>query len=353
MPGRSDIRTLNANALQTCFAEMGLPAFRARQVYKWLWQKGARSFDLMTDLPLSLRQQLSETFEIRPVEIHLQQKSSDGTIKCAFRLHDGFFVEGVLIPTETRMTACVSSQVGCSLDCKFCATGYLKRERNLDAAEIFDQVWLLNELAQANYGQGLNNIVYMGMGEPLLNYANVMRSIELITSEEGLGMSAQRITVSTAGIAKMIVKMADEGARFNLALSLHAATDAKRSAIMPINDSNNLQQLSEALGYWYSKTGNRPTLEYAVIDSVNDADEEVAELAAFASAFPCKINLIEYNPISLASFKATGRNRLQVMAEALEKKRLIVNIRRSRGRDIDAACGQLVNKSLPETKLQD
>lgn len=340
-----DIRTLEKKELEEKLQALKQPAYRGRQIFKWLWQKGARSFDEMSDLPKDLRTALNENFCIRPVTIEKKQVSADRTIKCAFKLHDGFLVEGVLIPTASRMTACVSSQVGCSLDCKFCATGYLKRERNLEAAEIFDQVWLLNELAIKEYGQGLNNIVYMGMGEPLLNYKNVMSSIKMLTTEDGLNMNPQRITVSTAGIAKMITKMADEGAKFNLALSLHAANDKKRSAIMPINDTNNLEMLAEAMGYWYEKTGSRPTLEYAVMDSVNDDTEEMEELALFAKKFPCKINLIEYNPIQLADFKPTTKSKLDRFAAALESKKLIVNTRRSRGRDIDAACGQLVNKS--------
>lgn len=345
MPDLKDIRSFSLENLQSEFETLGLPAFRARQVYKWLWQKGANSLDAMTDLSLQIRETLKEHYAIRPAVIDIQQKSSDGTIKCAFKLHDNTFIEGVLIPTK-RMTACVSSQVGCSLDCKFCATGYLKRERNLTAAEIFDQVCLLNKLAIETYGKGLDNIVYMGMGEPLLNFAEVMRSVELITSPEGLGMSPQRITISTAGIVKMIQKMADDGARFNLALSLHAANNEKRSAIMPINDTNNLEMLAEALKHWYEKTGNRPTLEYAVIEGVNDDQEEVRELIHFARKFPCKINLIEYNPIGPADYKPTGKTKLQHFADGLEAAKLIVNIRRSRGKDIDAACGQLINNSL-------
>lgn len=346
MSQAKDIRLLDLEKLVAEFETLGQPAFRARQVYKWLWQKGARNFDDMTDLSVKLRDELKALYCILPVNIDIEQRSTDGTIKCAFKLHDGKHIEGVLIPTETRMTACVSSQVGCSLDCKFCATGFLKRERNLSAAEIYDQVWLLNDLAIKNYGKGLDNIVYMGMGEPLLNYNEVWRSTELITGKEGLGMSPQRITVSTAGIAKMITKMADDGAKFNLALSLHAANNEKRSAIMPINDSNTLEMLAEALQYWYSKTGNRPTLEYAVMEGVNDDEVEVKELITFAKKFPCKINLIEYNAISLADFKPTGKTKLQKFAEGLEQGKLIVNIRRSRGKDIDAACGQLVNNSL-------
>ena len=337
-----DIRDLTLEDLTQLFKELGEPAFRAKQVHQWLWQKGALSFEEMSNLPKSLREKLQENFNFHITTILTAQKSMDGTIKVAFQLHDGSKIEGVLIPTSSRTTACVSSQVGCSLDCKFCATGYLKRERNLTAAEIVDQVRLINQLAEENYGKKLDNIVYMGMGEPLLNYANVMRSVELITSPEGMGMSPSRITLSTAGIAKMIMKLADDGCRTHLALSLHSANNQKRSEIMPINDSNNLEMLAEALSYWYEKTGVRPTLEYTVIAGVNDGVQEEVELATFARKFPSKINLIEYNPISLADFQPTSR--LDAFAKALEARKLIVNVRRSRGKDIDAACGQLANK---------
>jgi len=321
---------------------MGEPSFRAKQIHQWLWQKGARSFEEMTNLSKSLREKLAEAFTFHVAKIHTAQHSKDGTIKVAFELFDGNKIEGVMIPTSSRTTACVSSQVGCSLDCKFCATGYLKRMRNLSAAEIFDQVWLINELAEEHHGKRLDNIVYMGMGEPLLNYVNVLRSVHLITSPEGLGMSPQRLTISTAGIAKMIQKLADDGIKTNLALSLHSANNEKRSAIMPINDSNNLEMLAEALNYWYDKTGIRPTLEYTVIEGVNDGPEEEKELVIFAKKFPSKINLIEYNPISLADYQPTDR--LDAFAAALEKQKLIVHVRRSRGKDIDAACGQLANQ---------
>ena len=342
MSKSTDIRDLEIPQITEALKAMGEPSFRAKQIYQWLWQKGARSFEEMTNLSKPLREKLTDNFSFNVVKIHTAQHSKDGTIKVAFEMHDGNKVEGVLIPTNSRTTACVSSQVGCSLDCKFCATGYLKRMRNLTAAEIFDQVWLINELAIEHYGKRLDNIVYMGMGEPLLNYANVLRSVQTITSPDGLGMSPQRLTLSTAGIAKMIQKLADDGVKTNLALSLHSANNEKRSAIMPINDSNNLEMLAEALGYWYDKTGIRPTLEYTVIEGVNDGQEEEKELIVFARKFPCKINLIEYNPISLADYQPTGR--LDAFAAALDKQRLIVHVRRSRGKDIDAACGQLANQ---------
>jgi 23S rRNA (adenine2503-C2)-methyltransferase len=298
----------------------------------------------MSNLSKPLREKLSEKFEIKPAKILTQQKSKDGTIKIAFKLWDDNIIEGVLIPTASRMTACVSSQVGCSLSCKFCATGYLERQRNLDPGEIFDQVVLIGQLATKNYNIPLSNIVFMGMGEPLLNYSNVMKGIEYITKPEGLGMSPQRITLSTAGITKMIKRLGDENVKFNLALSLHAANDERRSAIMPINDTNNLEMLAEALNYFYEKTGTRVTLEYCVINDTNDHEQEAMDLAQFARKVKCKINLIEYNPIEFANFKASSSEKIEKFAALLEQQKLIVNIRRSRGKDIDAACGQLANK---------
>lgn len=287
---------------------------------------------------------LDQHFLINPVKIDRFQVSRDRTIKNAFRLHDNHLIEGVLIPTESRMTACVSSQVGCSLTCKFCATGKMERIRNLDAAEIYDQVVLLNKQAEQQYKIPLSNIVYMGMGEPLLNYENVLKSIEHLTSPEGLNMSSQRITVSTAGIAKMIKKLGDDEVKFNLAISLHAANDKKRDQIMPINEHNNLEVLKEALRYFYDKTGTRITYEYIVFNNFNDTLEDAAELAAFCRNTPCKINLIEYNKIDGEDFANAKTDKIEAFKDFLESKSLIVNIRRSRGKDIDAACGQLANK---------
>ncbi len=339
-----DIRKLSLNELKQFFIEKGDKAFRAKQVYEWLWKKSARSFDEMTNLSVATRQMLNEHFAINAVSVDKKQVSSDRTIKSAFRLYDHNIVEGVLIPTEDRMTACVSSQVGCSLTCKFCATGYMERKRNLDAAEIYDQVVLIKEQAEQHYQIPLTNIVYMGMGEPLLNYANMLKSVEYITSPEGLNMSPKRITVSTAGIAKMIKKLGDDEVKFNLALSLHAANDTKRNQIMPINESNTLEALREALQYFYQKTGNKITLEYIVFYNFNDTLQDAEELYRFTKYFPCKVNIIEYNPIAEASFVNTEEDKLENFRQYLEKKGVIVNVRRSRGKDIDAACGQLAVK---------
>ena len=325
----------------------GEPAFRAKQVYEWIWKKAARSFDAMGNVPKTTREWLSEKFSLQIVTTAEAQYSSDRTIKSSFQLHDNNLVEGVLIPTRERVTACVSSQVGCSLTCSFCATGYMDRKRNLESFEIYDQVVLIRDQAQEKYGQALTNIVYMGMGEPLLNYANVLKSIEQITSPEGLGMSPRRITVSTAGIAKMIQKLGDDQVKFNLALSLHAANDTKRNQIMPINESNTLQVLKAALLYFFDKTGNEITLEYIVFNKFNDTIEDARELYEFAKGIPCKINLIEYNPIAQSSFVNAEADAIAKFSAFLESKRMIVNIRRSRGRDIDAACGQLAGKKAP------
>lgn len=341
---KKDLRKLTPEQLGEWLKSAGEPAFRAKQIREWLWMKGVTSIEEMTNLSKSLRDKLSEEFGIRNVKVHTSQVSADGTIKSGFRLYDGHLVEGVLIPTETRMTACISSQVGCSLTCKFCATGYMNRERNLDAAEIYDQVMLIKEQADRNFGAPLTNIVYMGMGEPLLNYAAVLESVDRITSPDGLNWSPKRITVSTAGIAKIIKKLGDDEVKFNLALSLHAANDEKRNTIMPINESNSLRNLSEALNYFYRKTGNKITFEYIVFNGFNDKIADAKELLSFARKVPSKVNIIEYNPISEANFTNADPLAIDKFAAFLEENRVTVNIRRSRGKDIDAACGQLAIK---------
>lgn len=341
-----DIRSLSSEQIQAFFAEKEEKKFHARQVYEWLWKKSARSFDEMTNLSKPLRQLLKENFTINALSVWQTQKSKDRTIKNVFRLYDGHIIEGVLIPADSRMTACVSSQVGCSLTCSFCATGKLERLRNLNPDEIYDQVVILNQQSVENYDIPLSNIVYMGMGEPLLNYSNVLKSVERITADDGLNISPKRITISTAGIAKMIRKLGDDNVKFNLALSLHAANDEKRNSIMPINESNNLEALAEALKYFYDKTGTRVTYEYIAFNNFNDSLKDAAELAAFCKHVRCKVNIIEYNPVDGANFKKSSVDRLEAFKNFLEKKHIIVNIRRSRGKDIDAACGQLANKGV-------
>jgi 23S rRNA (adenine2503-C2)-methyltransferase len=346
LTAKKDIRQLNKQALEAIFGEWGEPRFRVKQVQEWLWQKGVHSFDAMTNLPKGLREKLSQYFVIQPIILDKRQDSFDGTIKSRWRLHDGHLVESVLIPVpeDNRYTVCVSCQVGCSLTCSFCATGRMKRVRNLDAAEIFDQVVLVNQQSLEVFGHPLTNIVYMGMGEPLLAYSNVLESIERITSPEGLGMSPKRITVSTAGIAKMIKKLADDNVKFNLALSLHAADDAKRNQIMPINEQNDLATLLEALHYFYQLTGNRISYEYIAFQNFNDNLEDAQQLLRLCKRFPVRVNIIEYNPIDGAPFLKSAQHKIDEFAQYLRDHGIMVTVRRSRGKDIDAACGQLANK---------
>ena len=341
---RKDIRKLSPDELKAFFTAHGEPAFRAKQVHEWLWKKSATDFDRMTNLPANLRDFLKGHFVINLLTVESKQVSSDQTIKSAFRLHDGNLIEGVLIPADDRMTACVSSQVGCSLTCKFCATGYLDRKRNLEASEIYDQVVLIKRQAEEHYGTPLTNIVYMGMGEPLLNYANVVESVRRITAPDGLNMAPRRITISTAGIAKMIKKLADDDVKANLALSLHAPTDAKRNEIMPINEANSLAALKEALQYYHQKTGRKVTYEYIVFDGFNDGLDDAENLFKIAKWLPCKVNLIEYNPIDNASYQNAEADKITAFHKYLADRGVQTNIRRSRGKDIDAACGQLAVK---------
>ena len=341
---KKNIRHLSLEDIIALFESENIPKFRAKQVHEWLWKKSISSFDEMRNVPNDIRAFLTTKFDIQHILLSEIQKSNDFTIKTAFKLHDNNNVEGVLIPTSSRITACISSQVGCSLTCKFCATGKLDRIRNLGADEIYDQVFMLNDMSLKQFNKKLSNIVYMGMGEPLLNYKNVLQSIRMITAKDGLGMSPKRITVSTAGIAKLIKKLGDDEVTFNLALSLHAANDQKRSEIMPINEQNSLESLKKAILYFHEKTKTRLTYEYIIFKDFNDEIIDAVELANFASITPCKINIIEYNPIDGGQFQQASRENVDNFVRYLESRKLIVNVRRSRGKDIDAACGQLANK---------
>lgn len=340
-----NIRTLTLAELEEYFKNMNEAKFRAKQVHDWLWLKGAQTFADMTNLSKDLRQKLGEHFTLPSLATDATQHSEDGTIKSRFRTHDGHLVEGVLIPTDTRYTACVSSQVGCSLSCKFCATGYMDRKRNLDFDEIYDQVMLINQQSEKTYNHKLTNIVFMGMGEPLLNYKNVLKAIDKITSPEGLAMSPRRITVSTAGVAKMIKQLGDDKVRFNLALSLHAANDAKRDQIMPINETNSIKVLIEALNYFYQQTKNEITFEYILFKDFNDSIKDADELIKIFRQVPADlVNIIEYNPIDAAKFEKPEQEKVERFMNHLSKNRVNARLRRSRGKDIDAACGQLANK---------
>lgn len=345
---QQDIRLLEKEDLLEYFKAIGESKFRAQQVWEWLWQKGAHDFQQMTNLSKKLRARLEEEFCIRPITVDMVQHSNDGTIKTRFKLHDGHLIESVLIPApwQDRYTVCISSQVGCSLSCSFCATGKMKRLRNLEAAEIYDQVLLVNRQCEETYGHPITNIVYMGMGEPLLAYRPMKKSVELITGEEGLNMAARRLTVSTAGIAKMIKRMADDGLRVNLALSLHAANDEKRDEIMPINEQNNLETLVEALQYFYEHTkDSKITFEYIAFQDFNDSLEDAERLLQLCRQVPtAKVNIIEYNPVDGVTLTKSAQERTDAFADFLSRHGVPVTVRRSRGKDIDAACGQLANK---------
>ena len=342
---KKDIRALSKEQLIAFFSKHGEQTFRGKQVYEWLWKKGVHQFEDMTNLSKETRQLLEDSFHINHIEVDTMQRSKDGTLKNAVRLHDGLIVESVLIPTPKRTTACVSSQVGCSLDCKFCATARLKRMRNLNPDEIYDQVVAIDKQSRLYYNRKLTNIVFMGMGEPLMNYNNVLKAIEKITSDEGLGMSPKRIVVSTSGVPKMIKKMAEDEVKFNLAVSLHSAIDEVRSQIMPFNENFPLKDLREALQFWYAKTKRRITYEYVVWEGINDTIKDILALIEFCKFAPSKVNLIEYNPIDDGVFQQAKSEVIEKYVSMLEAKNITVTVRRSRGKDIDAACGQLANKS--------
>ncbi len=343
---KKDIRALSKEQLRDFFVAHGDKPFRGNQVYEWLWSKGAHSFDDMTNVAKATRAMLEENFVINHIKVDTMQRSSDGTVKNAVRLHDDLIVESVLIPTETRTTACVSSQVGCSLDCNFCATARLKRMRNLEPGEIYDQVLAIDRESRLYYDRPLSNIVFMGMGEPLMNYNNVIKAIAMITSDEGLGMSPKRITVSTSGVSKMIRKMADDEVKFKLAVSLHSAIEETRNQIMPFTKSFPLTELREALEYWYQKTKSKITYEYVVWKGINDDKKSIDALVKFCKHVPCKVNLIEYNPIDDGEFQQASPEAIENYIITLERNNIVAKVRRSRGKDIDAACGQLANKEV-------
>lgn len=345
MIDKKDIRSFSKDQIREFFTSNGDKAFRGDQVYEWLWSKGVHSFEAMTNVSKNTRELLENHFVINHIKVDTMQRSEDGTVKNAVKLHDDLVVESVLIPTETRTTACVSSQVGCSLDCNFCATAKLKRMRNLNPDEIYDQVVAIDRESRLYYGRPLSNIVFMGMGEPLMNYPNVMKAIDKITATEGLGMSPKRITVSTSGISKMIKKMADDEVKFKLAVSLHSAIEETRNRIMPFTKNFPLPELRQALEYWYKKTKSKVTYEYVVWKGINDDKASIDALVKFCKYVPCKVNLIEYNPIDDGEFQQAPIEAVEAYVKALESNGIVAKVRRSRGKDIDAACGQLANKT--------
>ncbi len=348
-PTPIDLRTLSREELERLAEELGEPRYRGRQLFKWIYGKGATSVAQMTDLPKAFRAELARRTRITRLEPVRQLTASDQTIKVLFRLPSGRHIESVLIPDfdekgrVRRLTVCVSSQVGCAMGCAFCATGLMGFQQNLTAGEIYDQVWQLNRLAEERFGRRVTNVVYMGMGEPLLNYDAVLRSVALLTDRDGLGLSPRRITVSTVGLARRIRQLADDGVRFRLAVSLHAPTNAQRSAIMPVNRSEqtDLDDLIEAIRYFEQRTGQIITYEYCLFEGFNDRPEDAHRLADLTRQAPGKVNLILYNPVEGLPFRRPSEERLQAFIRVLVARGVTVTVRRSRGQDIQAACGQL------------
>ena len=339
-----DIRSISFDKLNNFIQRNNFPSYRSNQIFNWINKSTLRSFDDMTNIPKSLVKLLKENFVINITSILSKQVSNDSTIKFAIKLHDNLVVESVLIPSGNRVTACVSSQVGCSLDCGFCATSKLLRMRNLHSYEIFDQIMILNSQSLKNYSLPISNIVFMGMGEPLLNYKNVIESIKLITSEDGIKISNKKITLSTSGISKMIIKMSDDNIKFNLAVSLHSAVEETRNMIMPFSKSFPLDKLMNSLDYWYKKTKRKVTFEYLIWKGINDDLDHIEALVKICKRIPSKVNLIEYNSIDSPSFKKADDFWVDNYLKILKKNKIPVSVRRSRGKDINAACGQLANK---------
>ncbi len=342
-----DIRELDEQEIREYLLRQDEKSFRARQIMEWLWKKSVNDFDRMSNLPADLRNSLKENFSIRSLSFRTEQVSRDKTRKYGFSESGGGLVESVLIPSRERVTACISSQTGCKLNCRFCATALISDRRDLSAGEIYDQVSLLQGYSGRHFGRGLTNLVFMGMGEPLLNYSGVLRSIHFITSTVGMGMSPRRITLSTAGLVDGINRLAADRVKFDLAISLHSANNEKRNRIMPVNRSNPLSALAEAIRNFTRETGRRITYECLLMKDFNDSLEDAQELAEFCRISPCKVNLIEFNEVPGIPYKRTTPERMQAFGEFLEARNMIVNIRRSRGADIEAACGQLAGKYDP------
>ncbi|MEZ4701328.1 MAG: 23S rRNA (adenine(2503)-C(2))-methyltransferase RlmN [Rhodothermales bacterium] len=341
-------------------AQFGQPGYRGEQLYDWLYNKGVRSYDEMTNLPKTFRAALAERFALAPLTLEQRAQATDGTVKCLFAIASGRKVEAVLIPDfdedgdPRRLTVCVSSQVGCAMGCTFCATGMMGFSENLTAGDIFDQVWELNRIAENEFGRRITNIVFMGMGEPLLNYDAVLQSIEALTHEDGMGLSARRITVSTVGLARRIRQLADDATRFNLAVSLHAPIDEKRSQIMPVNrnERTDLAALKEAIQYYTRKTGRQITYEYCMFKGFNDSEEDARHLINVVRWAPSKVNLIMYNPVEELPFNRTSEPQLNRFIRVLVAGHVTVTVRRSRGQDIDAACGQLALRSRSDAPVE-
>lgn len=328
-------------------AAMGEPSYRAKQMYQWMHVKLADGFEEMSDLPKKLREKCAEEFDYTgPVVVRMQESAIDGTKKFLFRLADGNMVESVWMKYKHGDSVCISSQVGCRMGCRFCASTLDGLERNLLPSEMLDQVYSIQKMT----GERVSNVVVMGTGEPLDNYDNLMTFLRMLTDGDGLHISQRNVTVSTCGLVPEIRRLALENLQITLALSLHAATDEKRRQLMPIAERYAIPELMEVCAEYFEKTGRRITFEYSLLAGVNDTDEDAVKLAALAKRLHCHINLIPVNPVTERGFVQPKSARIQAFKEKLEKERIAVTVRREMGRDIDGACGQLRRRYLPNNK---
>ncbi len=335
---KTDIKSLSLEELKEEFSSMGEKGFRAKQTYDWLHQKLVRSFDEMTNLSKDFREKCKERYAFTALEIvRVQESKLDGTRKYLFRLHDGNVVESVLMRYKHGNSVCISSQVGCRMGCKFCASTLDGLARNLMPSEMLDQIYAIS----VHTGERVSNVVIMGSGEPMDNYDNFLQFLKLLTDENGLHISARNVTVSTCGIVPNIRRLAKEHLQITLALSLHATTDEKRRKLMPIANKYSIEELMEACRYYFEQTGRRITFEYSLVGGVNDTKEDAQELIALAAPLNCHINLIPVNPIKERDFVQSDNSHIQAFKNRLEKSKINVTIRREMGRDIDGACGQL------------
>lgn len=343
-----DIRSGVKENIREYILSIGEPKYRAGQIEHCLWEKGVSSFEEMTELPLKLRARLAGDFDFYNATIERIQRSRDKTTKMLVRLHDGYFIETVIIPSDKKATACISSQIGCALGCRFCATSRLKYQRNLSVGEIYDQVKLSHSVVCNELGVRLSNLVFMGMGEPFLNYENVVIAIEKILMMKDLDLGPRKITISTAGISEKIKQLADDQINVELAVSLHSGNQEKRASIIPLAKKYPLKVLKPAVKYYCHKMNRKVTFEYLLLKDFNDQKEDTDSLHRFCRDIPCKVNLIPYNDTHFSDFKASADEQAVKFAGYLSEKGVNVRIRTRRGADIDAACGQLANKSVSQ-----
>jgi len=343
---KTDIKSLDYGELQEFLKAMGEKAFRAKQIYQWMHEKQAESFDEMTNLSKSLREKLKENCTctcLEPVEI--LTSAIDGTQKYLFRLADGNVVESVLMKYKHGNSVCISTQVGCRMGCRFCASTIGGLTRHLEVSEMLDEVYRIQRIS----GERVSNLVLMGTGEPLDNYENVVKFIHMLSDAHGLNISQRNITLSTCGIVPKIRALAEEDLQITLALSLHASSQEKRKELMPVAYKYEIRDVLEACRYYFAQTGRRLTFEYSLVGGVNDTDEDAGELARMLKGMNCHVNLIPVNPIKEREFVQSGKKVIVDFKNKLEKCGINVTIRREMGRDIDGACGQL-RKSYMEQK---